>query len=82
MQLYAQTGSSSENMMLMMRRMEFGRNRRVNEKEFIPLTGVSYVVMKVSRGYYAGADEVKNSVLKKHTERLSRLLRPYSKQVV
>lgn len=49
--LYAQTDASSQNVPLLMRRQGYDeRMAAAGEKEFFPLSGVSYVVMKVSAG--------------------------------
>lgn len=50
-QLYAQTDSSSQNVNLLLRRSRLSRAAQIRgEKEFFPLSGVPYVVMKVKPG--------------------------------
>lgn len=47
--LYAQTGSSSGTVPLLLRRHPYTRAMKARgEKEFFPLTGLSYVVLKVT----------------------------------
>lgn len=48
-QLYAQTGSSSQRVPLFLKREDALKGR---ERQYFPLTGVSYLVMKVSKGCY------------------------------
>lgn len=80
-QLFAQTGSSSQSVSLLLKRHGYDAARaRKNEKEFIPLTGVSYVVMKVTRGYAPGVDEERREVLDLHKERFGKLLQKYAGQ--
>eukprot|EP00177_Eucheuma_denticulatum_P004474 GFKZ01008135.1.p1 GENE.GFKZ01008135.1~~GFKZ01008135.1.p1 ORF type:complete len:501 (-),score=60.16 GFKZ01008135.1:656-2158(-) len=75
--LYAQTGSSSQSVSLLLRRHGYnpwmvGRN----EKEFFPLTGVSYVAIKVARGCSPLRKDRRDEV-DKHRRRLLELLQKY-----
>lgn len=75
--LYAQTGSSSQSVSLLLHRHGYnpwmvGRN----EKEFFPLTGVSYVAVKVARGCSPLHRDRRGDV-DKHRRRLLELLQKY-----
>lgn len=49
--LYAQTDTSSQNVSLLLRRQGYSEKmRQAGEKQFFPLTGVGYVVLKVTPG--------------------------------
>lgn len=73
--LYAQTGSSSQHVTLLMRRRGYTeKHARKNEKEFFPLTGVSYVVVKVSKGVRRREGEVRSVMEVDHRKRLENLL--------
>jgi len=50
-----------------------------NEKEYFPLTGVSYVTVKVSRGC-SPLHSDRKELIEKHRERLVKLLAKYSSQ--
>lgn len=43
----------------------------------MPLTGVSYVVIKVTRGFTEGAREERREMLEQQRERLETMLRKY-----
>lgn len=71
--LYAQTCSSSQSIPLLLKREGFTkRMEKRNEKEYFPLTGVSYLVAKVSRGCrHADADSKDMAMLRlQHRQKL------------
>ena len=73
--LYAHTGCSSQSVPLLLKRVGFDRKKAwENEAEMFPLTGISYVVMKVSRGC---AKDVPNRyrLRKEHQARLDGMLK-------
>lgn len=62
--LYAQTCSSSQSIPLLLKREGFTkRMEKRNEKEYFPLTGVSYLVAKVSRGCRHADGDAKDMAL-------------------
>lgn len=74
--LYAQTDASSQNVPLLMRRQNYTvRMAARGEKEFFPLTGVSYVVMKVSPGCTHVPRERMRALVSENRVRLEHLLR-------
>lgn len=74
-QLYAQTNASSQCVQLMLRRETYtSKMRRKNEKEYFPLTGVSYVVMKVSEGCGPINIEERDATRRHHRQRLDSML--------
>lgn len=74
--LYAQTDASSQNVPLLMRRQNYtARMAARGEKEFFPLTGVSYVVMKVSPGCTHVPRDRMRALVSENRVRLEHLLR-------
>lgn len=73
--LYAQTGSSSQTVPLLLRRHPFTKEMRLrDEKEFFPLTGVSYVCVKVSAGCSRKYERNLKMMEKEHRSRLENML--------
>lgn len=72
--LYAQTHASSNNVRLMLKRTDYnGRQKRCNELEYIPLSGVSYVVMKVSSYCTELNEGARVALAKEHKQRIETL---------
>lgn len=74
--LYAQTDTSSQNVPLLMRRIGLtsGVDTPLSQGEFFPLTGVSYVVVKVSPGCTPGRGQRNKLEVEEHRERLENIL--------
>lgn len=73
--LYAQTGSSSQVVPLLLRRHPYTKEMdRRDEKEFFPLTGVSYVCMKVSAGCSRKYERNLKTMEREHRQRLDNML--------
>lgn len=76
--LYAQIGASSQNVQLLLKRQGYRAKLALpNEVEYFPLAGVSYVVMKVTRGC-APVSEERPAMLLRHRKRLVKLLKKYT----
>lgn len=73
--LYAQTGASSQSISLLLKREGY-LPKVVNEKDYFPLTGVSYVVIKVTRGC-SPVRKDRGEVAEMHRQRLIGLLQKY-----
>ncbi|KAI0560910.1 hypothetical protein FGB62_98g033 [Gracilaria domingensis] len=77
--LYAQTGASTQNVQLLLHRHGYrARMAAVNEKEYFPLTGVSYTVVKVTRGCSPYDMEQRRDMFDRHRGRLTQLLKKYT----
>ena len=77
--LYAQTGASSQNVQLLLRRFNYNAKlAKANEKEFFPLTGMSYTVVKVTRGCSPYNVQERSEMFDRHRGRLMKLLKKYS----
>ena len=77
--LYAQTGASSQNVQLLLRRFKYNKRHALpNEKEFFPLTGMSYAVVKVTRGCSPYNVKERSEMFERHRARLMRLLKKYT----
>lgn len=73
--LYAQTCSSSQSIPLLLKREGFTkRMENRNEKEYFPLTGISYLVAKVTRGCKHTDNENIPSLRMEHKRRLDNML--------
>lgn len=73
--LFAQTGSSSQSVPLLLKRVGFDPVKAPqNEKEHFPLTGVSYVVLKVSKGCTTDVLDERPLVREEHQQRLDGML--------
>lgn len=73
--LYAQTCSSSQSIPLLLKREGFTkRMENRNEKEYFPLTGISYLVAKVTRGCKHTDNENIPSLRTEHKRRLDNML--------
>lgn len=73
--LYAQTGSSSQTVPLLLRRHPYTPEMGLrDEKEFFPLTGISYVVIKVSPGCSRKYGKSLKMMLQDHRNRLDNML--------
>ncbi|KAI0560482.1 hypothetical protein FGB62_112g00 [Gracilaria domingensis] len=73
--LYSQTRSSAQYTPLQLRRTDLkGANRRRHDIEYFPLTNVSYVVMRVSRGCSKNFEEQKRALVPEHKKRLDTIL--------
>lgn len=69
--LYAQTSSSTSTVPLLLRRSPYTEEMAArNEKEFFPLEGVSYVVMRVSRGVSDRTAPCAGESAEEHRQRL------------
>lgn len=49
-----------------------------NEQEYFPLSGVSYVAIKVSRGHSPLDTEQRGQMLDRHRQRVVKLLKKYT----
>lgn len=73
--LYAQTGASSQTVPLLLRRHPYTPEMGLkDEKEFFPLTGISYVVIKVSPGCSRKYGRSIKMMLQEHRSRLDNML--------
>lgn len=73
--VYAQTGSSTQHVPLLLKRENFDpKTAPKNEKPYFPLTGVSYVVVKVSRGVSSSQHEEHTKMRTEHRRRLDSML--------
>lgn len=73
--LYAQTCSSSQSIPLLLKREGFTKKMEArNEKEFFPLTGISYLVAKVSRGCKHAENDYIPSLRMEHKRRLDNMV--------
>lgn len=76
--LYAQIGASSQNVQLLLKRQGYRAKLALpNEVEYFPLSGVSYVVVKVTRGCSPVSEE-RPEMLLRHRKRLVKLLKKYT----
>lgn len=77
--LYAQTGASSQSVQLLLRRHGYNaKAAKLNEKEYFPLTGMSYVVVKVTRGCSPYNERERSEMFARHRGRLIDLLKKYT----
>lgn len=66
-------------MQLLLRRFKYNpRGAKPNEKEFFPLTGMSYAVVKVTRGCSPYNVEERSEMFARHRGRLMKLLKKYT----
>lgn len=73
--LYAQTGASSQTVPLLLRRHPYTPEMGLrDEKEFFPLTGISYVVIKVSPGCSRKYGRSLKMMQQEHRNRLDNML--------
>ncbi|KAI0560864.1 hypothetical protein FGB62_98g032 [Gracilaria domingensis] len=73
------TGASTQNVQLLLHRHGYrARNALLNEKEYFPLTGVSYVVVKVTRGCSPYDMDQRRDMFERHRGRLTQLLKKYT----
>lgn len=73
--LYAQTCSSSQSVPLLLKREGFTQRMEArNEKEYFPLTGISYLVAKVTPGRKHMDNDNVPSLRVEHRRRLDNML--------
>lgn len=72
--LYVQAGCSSQNMGLILRRIRSEQEVKQGAGEFFPLTGVSYVVVKVTKGCMLQRPREWDKVRSEHRSRLECML--------
>lgn len=72
-QLYAQTSAAPDSVELLLNRVAKGCHGH-NEKDFFPLTGVSYVVIEVRRGFRGSVQPEREDAGGVHAERVRELL--------
>lgn len=73
--LYAQTDTSNQAVPLLLRRMSTRSEKRAaGERDFFPLTGISYVVVKVSPGQTISGQERSRRQIDEDRQRLEQIL--------
>ncbi|PXF39938.1 hypothetical protein BWQ96_10356 [Gracilariopsis chorda] len=77
--LHAQTDASTHNVQLLIKHHGYrAKMANLNEKEYFPLSGVSYVVIKVTRGCSPCDNKQRSEMFARHLGRLTQLLKKYT----